>query len=154
MKPLERADNLLIEISVITGQLTRLEAQAEAELKAVRERYEGPLGKFKEVLKALDAELIKHMKKHRAEIFDGTDQVNIENGILLYGEEDKVKIPRDAVEKIEAQGWEEALAKTVSVRREVVAEWPEERLVLIGAERKHVETFSYELKEGGEAGMR
>lgn len=146
MKTLERAEHLLVEIAAVSGQIQSLELRLEAELKAVRERYEGPLGKFAEIRAAFDKELVSLMKKHRATLFDHTDQVDLVHGILLHGEEFKVHIPRGAVAAIEAEGWEEALKRTVAVDRGVVETWPTERLVVIGAERKQIETYTYELR--------
>ncbi|PKN28250.1 MAG: hypothetical protein CVU64_14185 [Deltaproteobacteria bacterium HGW-Deltaproteobacteria-21] len=147
MKSLELANSILAEIASTAAELSRAEAAAEAEMKAIREKHEGVVGRLKETLEGLDSNLVKLMKKHRAEFFDNTDQVNLQNGILLHGEGWKVKIPRNAAKAIEAQGWEEALKRTVTVDRAVVEKWPVERLVVIGAEKKPVETFSYELKQ-------
>ncbi|PKN67166.1 MAG: hypothetical protein CVU57_04235 [Deltaproteobacteria bacterium HGW-Deltaproteobacteria-15] len=147
MKSLELANNILAEIASTAAELSRAEAAAEAEMKAVRERHEGTIGQLKESLEGLDSKLVKLMKKHRSQIFDNTDQVDLRNGILLHGEGWKVKIPRNAAAAIEAQGWEEALKRAVTVDRAVVEKWPVERLVVIGAEKKPVETFSYELKQ-------
>ena len=72
MKALERADNLLAEIGSVSEQFGRPRPRRRR-LKAVRERYEGQIGKFKDVLVALEKELIKHMKKNRSQIFDGAD---------------------------------------------------------------------------------
>jgi hypothetical protein len=148
-KVLERAEMLLTQIAAAEDQIAWQERRIEEEMQAVRARNEGPLAKFKQVRDAYEKELIKLMKKHKTKLFDETDQVDLKMGILLHGEEDKVKIPRNALEKIKAQGWKEAVKTVESVDREVVQKWPDERLVVIGAERKPVETFSYEIKEYG-----
>ena len=145
-KVLERAELLLTQIAAAEDQIAWQERRIEEEMKAVRFRHEGPVAKFKEVREAYEKELIKLMKKHKAVLFDGTDQVDLKKGILLHGEEDKVSIPRNALEKIKAQGWNEAVKTTESVDRGVVESWPDERLVVIGAGRKPVEVFDYELK--------
>ena len=88
------------------------------------------------------------MRAQLVPLFDGEDKVTLVYGILLYGKEYKVSIPRNAIKKIKAQGWEEEAIKTAeSVDRAVVEKWPEERLVMIGAQRKPKETYSYELSE-------
>jgi len=145
-KVLERAELLLTQIAAANDQIAWQERRVEEEMQAIRSRHEGPLAKFKEVREAYEKELIKFMKKHKAVLFDGTDQVDLKMGILLHGQEDKVKIPRNALEKIKAQGWKEAIKTAESVDREVVENWPDERLIVIGAERKPVEVFDYELK--------
>jgi hypothetical protein len=144
--PRERANKLLLQISAFKEQLAGLEARAEAELKAVRERYEKPVKSFGTIIGALEEELIKLMKKHAGTLFDGTDQVDLENGTLLHGQEEKVKIPRNAAELIELLGWEDGLKRSVGINRETIEKWPDERLVQIRAERKTVEVFDYELK--------
>jgi len=145
-KVLERAELLLTQIAAANDQIAWQERRVEEEMQAIRSRHEGPLAKFKEVREAYEKELIKFMKKHKAVLFDETDQVDLKMGILLHGQEDKVKIPRNALEKIKAQGWKEAIKTAESVDREVVENWPDERLIVIGAERKPVEVFDYELK--------
>ncbi|MBW1666867.1 MAG: host-nuclease inhibitor Gam family protein [Deltaproteobacteria bacterium] len=147
MKELERANELLLEIGSCKGQLSEWEARAQREIEAVKKRYSAHLEELRQELKASESKLLGLMKEKRAVIFDGTDQVELEAGILLHGTQDKVRIPRDALQRIEAQGWTEAVKVAKSVDRGVVEKWPLERLILIGADRKEKEVFSYELKE-------
>lgn len=146
-KTLERADHLLAELALSQDILVAAEMAAEVELAKARAKYAPLVAEAKEALASNEKALLEHIKKHRATLFDHTDQVDLAHGILLHGEEFKVKIPRNAVAAIEAQGWEEALKRTVSVDRGVVEKWPTERLVAIGAERKSVETYTYEIKD-------
>jgi uncharacterized protein YpmB len=85
------------------------------------------------------------MKSRQVPLFDGKDTLKLLHGILLYNKEDKVSIPRDALGKIKAQGWKEAILIAESVDRAVVQKWPDERLVMIGAKKKAKETYSYEV---------
>ena len=143
----EKAETMLGYIKVLNERTAWLEARAEEEMKRVRERYEAPLAEAREKQKQAERDLVSLMKKNKPILFDGTDQVDLKTGILLYGEEDKIRIPRDALEKIKEAGWEEAIKVAESVDRGVVEKWPLERLVVIGAERKRIETYSYELKD-------
>ncbi len=142
----ESAELMLAYIRAVNEQVAGMEARAEEEMERVRERYEGPLAEARDKQRQAEKDLVALMKENRGVLFDGTDQVDLKTGVLLHGEKDRVKIPRDAVERIEAQGWEEALKRAVSVDRGVVEKWPDERLIMIGAERKTVEVFDYELK--------
>lgn len=148
---LKTADIFLQAMAETTAKLAEAEALAEAELEAVRTRHTAKIQGLKSAFENIEKNLLAMMKMRCDEIFEGIDQVDLQHGLLLHGWADKVKIPRDAVEKIEKQGWEEALKRAVTVNRAVVETWPVERLTLIGVEKKTVEEFSYEIKEGPKA---
>jgi hypothetical protein len=142
-----KADDLLARIARAEADIAGVEAQAEAEMAAVKAKYEAQLNRFRDIFQALDGELIKVMKSNHAVIFDGSDQVDLKNGLLLYGEEDKVQIPKTALAKLEALKWEDGIKRTAAVDREAVEKWPDERLVQIGASKKLKRTWSYEIKD-------
>ena len=143
----EKANDILSQISVLVGQAEALKAQSEEELKAIRDEYGARTESLKEALKVHEKDLVKLMKKNKGDLFSDADKVKLESGILLYGKEDKVSIPRDALGIIEELGWKDGLNVVTTINRPVIEKWPEERLAAIGAERKPKETYSYELKE-------
>jgi hypothetical protein len=85
------------------------------------------------------------MKSNKIVLFDGTDIVRLVNGSLIHSVADKVSIPRDALAKCEELGFAEVIKIAKSLDRDAVEKWPDERLILIGAERKQKEEFSYDL---------
>ena len=146
------ADKLLDAIGKATARLKTAEAEAEKEIEVVRAHYARGIDPLRDRLKALDKELITLMKSRCVPLFDGKDTLKLLHGILLYNKEDKVSIPRDALGKIKAQGWKEAILIAESVDRAVVEKWTDERLVVIGAKRKAKETYSYEITNTTEVG--
>lgn len=147
MQLFEQADELLMHIKEESEQKAALEQEAEGEIQLIAERYQEKLGPIKERLELLKKEIVSLMKKHRAVFFDGRDKVSLAHGSLKYSQEEKVTLPRDALEKIEEQGWIEAIKIKKSVDQAVVKGWPDERLFLIGAMRKPKELFGYDIKE-------
>ena len=141
----EEADRLLDDIGKITARLKTAEAEAEREIEVVRAHYARSIDPWRDRLKGLDKELLTLMKSRCVPLFDGKDTLKLLHGILLYNKEDKVSIPRDALEKIKGQGWKEAILIAESVDRAVVEKWPDERLVVIGAKRKEKKSYSYEI---------
>ena len=141
------ADQLLKDIGKATARIAASEAEAEKEIEVVRAHYAKGIDPLRDRLKGLDKELIGLMKSRRVPLFDGKDTVKLIHGILLYAREMRVSIPRDALEKIKAEGWKEAIKIAESVDRAMVEKWPDERLVVSGAKRKAKETYSYEVKE-------
>jgi len=148
------ADKLLNIIGDVSARLKAVEAEAEKELEGVRAHYAKSIDPLRDRLKALDKELITLMKARCVPLFDGKDTLKLLHGILLYNKEDKVSIPRDALEKIKGQGWKEAILIAESVNRAVVSTWPDERLVVIGAKRKEKKTYSYEVLGSGVQGSK
>ena len=144
----EIIDERLKELGEITKEFETYQSVAEYEIERIRSQYSEKLAEYKAQIGELDKDIKSLAKKNKAEVFDGKDQVTLDHGILLWGKEKKVSIPRDALEKIEAQGWNEAIKIAKSVDRAVVEKWPVERLTVIGAARKIVEKFSYEIKTG------
>lgn len=146
MKQREKADEILWKLTRYKFSLQLVREDAEAELARVREKYQEEIGNLEALIKAGERELKALMKTHDPRIFDGRDTVRLQNGLLLRSEADRVRIPRDALPKIEAQGWHEAVKVVKSINRDVVAKWPESRLVAIGAEKRRVVNYEYELK--------
>ena len=143
------ADQLLDSIGKATARLQVFEAEAEKEIEGVRAHYARSIDPLRDRLKGLDKELIGLMKSRCVPLFDGKDTLKLLHGILLYAREMRVSIPRDALSKIEAAGWNEAVKIAKSVDRAMVEKWPDERLVVIGAKRKEKKSYSYELRDTG-----
>jgi len=147
MEPREQAEELLEELGLLRRELADLEAQAESELAAVREKYAAMLYIYKTDISEKEKALKALMKAYDPDLFGGRDKVSLPHGLLLRSEGYKVRIPRNALARIEAQGWTEAVKVVKSLDRDVVAKWPDSRLAVIGAERKRVVSYDYEVKE-------
>ncbi|MFA5075621.1 MAG: host-nuclease inhibitor Gam family protein [Candidatus Babeliales bacterium] len=87
------------------------------------------------------------MKKNKAVLFDGTDVVNLPPGSLIHSKVDKISIPKTALAECEAQHFDDVIKIVKSLDRAAIEKWPDAKLVLIGAERKPKEEFSYDLKK-------
>lgn len=143
----EKANRLLAEIRDIGGGIEMLEGEFNFQVEKLRTKYAEQVNSLKEILDADEKQLIGLMKAGRRDLFDGTDIVRLQNGVLIHEKADKVSIPRDAVEKLEQCGFLDAVKIAKSVDRAIVETWADAKLLLIGAVRKPVETFSYEIKE-------
>ncbi len=151
LKPLsavcQDADDLLKEISSLRAVVADIAAEYEAAVERIREEYRQRMAPFNADLEKAEKEIVALMKGHRREVFAAGDILALTHGALIRELAEKVKIPRDALAKCEALGFSEAVKIAKSLDRAVVEGWPDERLFLIGAERKLVEEFKYDLKE-------
>lgn len=141
--PLDRADDLLAEIGGLTHRLTALEDALAAELAAARARSRD-LVDVRYLLEDRDRELKDLLRLRRREIFLGRDKVSLPHGVLLCGFEDRLHLPRAALERLKSLGWTEAVRSSESVNRAVISSWPEAKLAAIGATLGRALKFAYE----------
>jgi len=143
-----KANELLIKIRKGRRALESKRDEIDRMIREIREMHGPRARELKARVDGLEKDLVKHMKRNKAVFFTDTDEVALDEGVLLHGHDDKVRIPKNAASQIALHGWTEALRYAdPTVDRATVEKWPEERLAAIGAERKRVETFEFEIKE-------
>jgi hypothetical protein len=147
-----KADVFLDVIQCCETSIAEITAEMEAELAPIRDKYAGDLSALDEIKNKEEKALKKFALKNKADLFgkDG-DKVSLSHGIILYAKEDKVTIPKDAVEQIEALGWDEGILIVKNIDRPVIEKWNDEKLAAIGASKKPKETVSWELTKKAEA---
>lgn len=143
----EEADYRMDEIRKAQATITRLSIECNNAVAELAAEWNAKITPFRGQFVEHHAELLKLMKTGKAVFFDGTDVVRLTNGSLIHSVADKVSIPRDALARCEELGFAEVVKIAKSLDREAVEKWPDERLILIGAERKPKEEFSYDLAE-------
>jgi hypothetical protein len=143
----ERADDLLADIRKKRAAIDKITEWANADMQAITERHKRQQEPLMADVKALEKQLIALMKKECGTFFDGTDVLQLENGALIHESGDKVTIPRDALDKCKKLKFLDVIKTAESLDREAIEKWTTEKLLLIGAERKPTETFSYDLKK-------
>jgi phage host-nuclease inhibitor protein Gam len=141
------SDVALADIADCCKRIDALKAEAEASVQVIQANYGAMLTPLQSQLARNVAWLKDTMKSNKKTLFDGTDIVRLPHGSLIHIVADKVSIPRDALAKCDELGFEEVIRISKSLDRDAVEQWPDERLILIGAERKQKEEFSYDLKE-------
>lgn len=142
----DMADRILGDIRNLSQTIAAIEDEANEAMKAVSEKYEAMLRPLKDNLAVQDKAIVKFMKAQKKVLFEDGEIVRLKNGALIYSKEPKVSIPKDALEKAEEVGFTEAIKIAKSLDRGVVETWPDEKLFLIGAERKSAEKYSYDIK--------
>ncbi len=147
-EPIEKvrseAEELLLAIAVSQTRIDLLTEQFNEEIERLKAHYEGMIAPMKATVERDGKALQGLMKANKAVLFDGTDVVRLVNGTLIREAGDKVTIPKTALAKCEELGFMEVIKTVKSLDRDAVEKWPDERLFLIGAERKTKEEFSYD----------
>ncbi|MBW1666743.1 MAG: host-nuclease inhibitor Gam family protein [Deltaproteobacteria bacterium] len=146
MTPRKKADAILWDLINFKVSLQMVQEDAEAELARVREKYHEEISNLEALIESGEKELKALAKKERVELFQGEDKAILPHGVLLFTKQKKVQIPRDALGKIKEQGWLEGIKVVEQINRPIIEKWPDEKLAVIGARKKLVEQFNYELK--------
>lgn len=147
-RPQAAADALLGAIARTAVNIAQIDEEYRAALAALVEGYEERLAPLRAALNEDDAALKSLMRQEKQNLFGGgADVIYLAHGALIHSLTLRVTIPRDALAKCEELGFAEVIKIAKSLDRETVEKWPDERLFLIGAERKPKEVFSYELKK-------
>jgi len=141
------ADDLLADLGALQEAIEDCMADYAAELDRVKARYEAKLEPLNGDKAAQEKAITSLMKKSRGSIFAAGDVVNLAHGSLVRNEDDHVTIPRDALAKCKEQGFTDVIKIAESLDREAVEKWTDAKLLLIGAERKSMEKFSYNIKD-------
>lgn len=147
-----KADEMLAAIGFCEDAIQTYGESAEAQIAKIREEYAQWIANYTELKKKHEKALKKFALKNKEDLFgkDG-DKVSLSHGIILYAKEDKVTIPKDAVEQIEKLGWDEGILIVKNIDRPVIEAWNDEKLAAIGASKKPKETISWELTKKAEA---
>jgi len=141
----EEANEKLMLIKHINERIEDLQDKANAAMEAALQPYKAFLEALQMDKAASGKELITLMKKNKAVLFDGTDVIDLEHGSLIRNIGDKVSIPKTALEACKANGFDDVIKVVESLDRPAIETWPDAKLTLIGAARKSVEEFKYDL---------
>ena len=144
--PAHAANTLLMAIAEHKKRVELVEAAYNKEAEILQKKYKDQVKTYSEALTIAEQSLIKLMKKERQYLFIGGGVLTLASGSLIFNTKEKLRIPKDAVEKCEEQGFTDAIKIVKQLDREVVETWPDAKLVLIGADKKTVDEFGYELK--------
>jgi phage host-nuclease inhibitor protein Gam len=139
------ADDLLDGIAQQKARLAELDAEVEREFAAVRARYAPAVTEATKSMEQLHKVLTSVMEENKEMLFAKRDTVKLAAGLLLYGKQNKVSLPRDALARVLEAGFNDAVKIAKSLDRKVIEDWPDDRLFLIGGRRKLVEKFNYEV---------
>lgn len=136
----------LEQLALLWNDLMKKTTSYGEAIEAVKEQHEAGMSELRAQIEALEKKLKAYMEKHSAEIFEGEDRVELENGSLLFNVEYRVKQARGVLKKLEELGIDEAIEVSKKVKWDELEKWPVERLVMVGTEKKRKEIFDYELK--------
>lgn len=144
--PAQTADTLLSEIARHKKRVELVEAAYNKEAELLQKKYKDQAQTHSEALTIAEQSLIKLMKKERHYLFIAGGVLTLTHGSLIFNTKEKLRIPKNAVEKCEELGFDDAIKIIKQLDREVVEAWPDAKLVLIGADKKSVDEFGYTLK--------
>ena len=140
-------DDLLAQIREMRGELVDLQQEAQAEIDRVTSRYGDRIAGIKSSLQNAERKLQTAVTRHRDEVFNGRDRVDLNNGAVMLAIEARVRRARGVLERLEAIGDTTAIRIAKCVDWDVIDQWTDERLIEIGTDRRRRQVVTYELFE-------
>jgi hypothetical protein len=142
----EDARILLVSIAHTQGIIEQQLDEYNVQIAKLSAPYEQTIEKLRADLATDEKTLLSLMKKNKRVLFDSTDVINLPDGSLIHNVGDHVTIPKTALAVCQ-KSYREVIKVVESLDRDAIEEWPDAKLVLIGAERKKKEEFKYSLKK-------
>lgn len=109
------------------------------------ERYSKFLEEMQKHISEDEKKLISLMKKNQGTLFADADVINLISGSLIRNEDEKVHIPQSALQACKDNGFDDVIKVKESLNRDKIEKWTDAKLVLIGAERKPIVEFKYDI---------
>jgi phage host-nuclease inhibitor protein Gam len=144
----EQADSLLGYIAGVQTDLEAINREWDTALKKLEKQYGKQARELHSQIKALEKKLVRLGKNNKEVLFDETDRLELGNGALLWSEFWKVKRAKTVTPAVlEDLGYLDGLRIEKKINWDVLEEWPEDRLIAVGTERKKKVNLEYELKQ-------
>lgn len=151
--PAQRADDLLRVAVALTAQLEEEKGRFEAETRQIKERYTELVAPTVARLKATEKEIEALAKSHQVDLF-GTPtteeaaagvRCGLPSGSLILTVRQVVrKAKAVTVEALKSLGWLDGVRVEESVAWDRIEGWTDERLAVIGTERKPKPSVTWE----------
>ena len=148
-----QADALLSQIARLDSSIQSDEAECGRKIDELRAAYARMIEPNRDRLAATIDTLVGLMKSSKAHLFAETDVVKLMHGSLLHTVDKRNLVFHGKKEAIIATlerlgvGFAEAVKVAKSYDRDIIREWPDDKIAQIGAERKPAEHFGYDLKK-------
>ena len=153
-----QADGLLEEIAHCDTRIHEAETECGTRVDAIRAEYSMQIESNRMLAEDAISALVKLMKIQKSLLFAEKDVIGLAHGSLLrtvdklnvifHGKKDDIIA---TLERLGA-GYVEAVHVSKSFDRDAIKEWPDDKIIQIGAERKPKEEFSYDLKKDARGG--
>jgi phage host-nuclease inhibitor protein Gam len=139
------ADELLAKAAHLTGALKTAMDAFQIEHDKLVMKHKEHIAPVKHALEVLERQIKAYAKKHRVDLFEGRDRIDLAYGALLRKEESHVRKIRDMLQRLEDAGANDGIKIIKSVDWDAIEGWTDERLIEVGTERVKAESFAYEI---------
>lgn len=150
VKDLPAANAALAEIAVLKRHIERIEGEMNAQIDRLKAATEARAATHQTKLASIEGGLLAFAEHNKAELFAEKRSRELDFGALGYRRSKEVK-PKSkhtwkmVLGRIKELHFSAAIRIDEAVNREVLHQWTDERLELVGAQRVEKDTFWYEI---------
>lgn len=152
VKDLAEANRVLGEIAQLKRDVAMHEAEMNDEIDRLKAETEAKVAPLQARQASLENGLLAFAEYNKDDLFQDKRSKDLDFGAIGYRRSKEIKpAPKHTLAmvlgKIKELGFETAIRIKEAVNKEELAQWPDERLELVGARRVEKDTFWYELDE-------
>jgi phage host-nuclease inhibitor protein Gam len=148
IKDLAATNAALFEIAQLRSKLQIIDAQANEQINIIKDKAESQAKTHLDRVEALENGIYAFSQYNKDELFSEKKKTQeLQFGYIGYRKSTKVTTKRDTLEKLKEFGFEDAIRTQEAINKEVLKDWPDERLKMVGAKKRSDDSFWYEIKE-------
>lgn len=152
IRDLDHANQALAEMAEIKRSIELIEAKMNADIDQIKAEAESLTVPLRGRLEAFASGLANYAQHNKASLFDAKKTVELMFGWMGFRRSMELSpAPKSTwamvLGKLKELSFYEAIRVKEECNKEVLREWPDERLAAVGARRVEKDVFWYELKK-------
>ena len=152
IRTLEEANEALKEYGELKRITQDIESRLNDDIASLKAQAAEEAAQHTTRMSALENGLDAFSEAHKTDIFKDRRSVTLDYGTLGYRKSTELATVKGAtwktvLGKLKELAFKEAIRTKEEPDKDIISQWPEERLALVGCERKEKDTFWFELDE-------
>ena len=145
---LEETNAALFEIAQLRAKLKMIDAKAEEEINKIKAKASTEAQPHLDRIDALEAGIYAYSEYYKDELFSPRKKTQeLQFGLIGYRQSTKISVKRSCLDKLKEYEFIDAIRIQESVNKEVLKDWPDDRLKMVDAKKIVEDKFWYEVKE-------
>lgn len=152
IRDLQHANQAMGEMAEISRGLARIEGEMNSGIDALKARADAEAEPLRKRLKMMEDGLSVYAQHNKDELFAERKTLDLVFGVMGFRKSTELNVqPKTTwamvLGKLKDLAFKDAIRIREEPNKDVMREWPDERLALVGARRVERDVFWYELKE-------
>jgi len=144
---LDECDGVLHRLADLKAEIKKLEADADIAVNKIKEELKDKSDPLLKEIEALEHSLAVYSEYNKEELFKDKKTIELNFGLFGFRQSTSISVKRDTLKLLKEHGFTEAIKIKETPNKDVMREWSDERLSLVGAKKVVKDAFWIETKE-------